>query len=259
MKKEVSVAVAPIYSKPSFGSEMVTQALFLEIVSILEEKENWKKIKLCDNYKGWIHSFYLDDILNFSNNYIFLTQRLTPLLSNNSLDSRILNYLSFGTLVPMVDKDSHFYKIKLKDGRLAFIPFQSTPKYDNIRNEINRLANVLLGVPYLWGGKSSLGYDCSGFIQMLLKAANVTFPRDTKDQIRMKKLIKIDIGDAQPGDLLFFKKNNMVSHVALLAKDNQILHSSGEIKMESINQLDNNNSVYNLKKICMSMSNYYNE
>ena len=259
MKKEVSVAVAPIYSKPSFSSEMVTQALFWDIVSILDQKEKWKKIKLSDNYKGWVYSFYIDDILDFSNNYIFLNQRYTPLLSNNNLDSRTLTYLSFGTRVPIVDQDPHFYKIKLKDGSAGFIPFQNTPKYDNIRNEINRLASILLGVPYLWGGKSSFGFDCSGFIQMLLKTVNVIFPRDTKDQIRMNKLVRIDIGDAQNGDLIFFKKNNMVNHVALLTKDNQILHSSGEVKMESINQLDKNNSFSNLNKICMSMSNYYNE
>ena len=102
------------------------------------------------------------------------------------------------------------------------------------RDYIVHLANSLLGVPYLWGGKSSFGYDCSGFVQMVLKTAGIFMPRNTGFQIKADLLEEISITSTQPGDLVFFSEDNCINHVAFTLGDGKIIHCSGEVKLESI-------------------------
>ena len=102
------------------------------------------------------------------------------------------------------------------------------------RSDIIKVAQNLFGVPYLWGGKSSFGYDCSGFVQMVLKTAGISIKRDCIQQVKDEKLEDISISDADPGDLIFFSENNCINHVAFIAGEGKIIHCSGEVKIESI-------------------------
>ena len=98
------------------------------------------------------------------------------------------------------------------------------------------LIRKLIGIPYLWGGKSSFGYDCSGFVQMVLKTAGISIPRDTGLQIKANLLEKISITATQPGHLVFFSENNRTNHVAFIIGDGNIIHCSGEVRLESITE-----------------------
>ena len=91
-----------------------------------------------------------------------------------------------------------------------------------------------MSVSYLWGGKSSFGYDCSGFVQMVLNAVGISFPRDTGLQIKTDWLKEISITETQPGDLVFFFVDNQINHVAFSTGEGKIIHCSGEVKLESI-------------------------
>ena len=232
-KAVISTAVAPVHSGATFTSEMITQGLMFESVSIQSEQDNWLNIKMEDRYEGWIHNFYVSESRVNCQNSIIVTDRYAPLRLQREKDSQIIALLSFGTVVPLIEQTSGYCTIQMINGEEAFIPAQQEISRQS-RSDILTLATNLFGVPYLWGGKSSFGYDCSGFIQMVLKTAGIYIQRDTSLQIKNKTLEKIQIDDAEPGDLLFFLENNRTNHVAFLLGEGKIIHCSGEVKVESI-------------------------
>jgi len=147
----VTTIVANLYKKPSFTSELVTQALIKEKLLILDNQDNWYKVKQWDSYESWIHKFYIKDL------------ELDSSIGWNKLD---------------INKKSI--------------------------HELISYAKSFIGIPYLWGGKSSLGFDCSGFVQTVFKMAGIDMPRDASQQILRENLYDIDYCDAKTGDLLFF-------------------------------------------------------
>ena len=229
----ISTAVAPIHRKSNFTSEMVTQGLMFESLSIRQKKDNWYNVMMDDGYEGWIHTFYLSDSKMHSTNNLILYNRYTPIRSKCSRDSNVLALLSFGTLVPLLEKTSKYYRIQIINGDEGFIPPQSKIVTCS-RDFIIHLAYSQIGTPYLWGGKSSFGYDCSGFIQMVLKAAGISVNRDASQQAETEQLEKISMEEAEPGDLIFFSESNLIKHVAFIAGDGKIIHCEGQVKLESI-------------------------
>ena len=136
-------------------------------------------------------------------------------------------------LAPILEIRDDFSKICLPNGKTGYIETQKQV-LTKTRETIIELAISLLGVPYLWGGKSSFGYDCSGFVQMVLKTLGIDIERDTRKQIRRKKLERIRLDDSKPGDLLFFEENQSINHVAFIIGEGKIIHCSGQVKIESI-------------------------
>ena len=231
----ISTAVAPIHKEPGFSSEMVTQGLMWESVTIGEEEDDWQRIQMDDGYKGWIHNFYLTESPAKFTNSLTITNRYAPVCPQRGKNGIVLAMLSFGTIIPVLEKTSGYSKIQLTNNNAGFIPPQEyvTPEKRDI---IIKLAKSLLSVPYLWGGKSSFGYDCSGFVQMVMKTAGISLARDTGEQIQTEGLEEISINEAQPGDLIFFSENNRINHVAFSLGNSKIIHCSGEVKIESLKE-----------------------
>ena len=229
----ISAAVAPIYKEAGFTSEMVTQGLMWESVTIVNKQDYWCRIKMEDRYEGWIHNFYLAELNNISTDSLIITNRYAPIRSQRGKNGSILTLLSFGTIVPLLDQTSGYCQIQLMNGEEGFIPAQNNVASQS-RHDIIRLARSLIGVPYLWGGRSSFGYDCSGFVQMVLKTAGISMPRDAGLQIQADWLEEISISRILPGDLVFFSEDNCINHVAFTTGDGKIIHCSGEVKLESI-------------------------
>ena len=251
----ISTAVAPIHKEANFLSEMVTQGLMFESANIINKKDTWYNIVMEDGYEGWIHHFYMsENKLKFQNSLI-LSNRYTPIRTKRGKDGNILALLSFATVVPLIEKTSGYCNIELINGKTGFIPAQSD-SISNCRDDIMYLAHSLMGAPYMWGGKSSFGYDCSGFVQMVLKAVGISIPRDTGQQIQSDKLKEISITDAQAGDLVYFSENGCINHVAFIAEEGKILHSSGEVKLESINEGERgfNNKLAQLNQTFISIN-----
>ena len=237
--KIVSKSVAPIYSKPSFSSELINQALFWEELIVESLGDNWLKIRQRDGYVGWVHSFYITDSKTYDNNKIlknidnwyFVKSRFLEIITPQKASL----FLSFGSIIPCITKNNKFYII-LPNGDENYIDKNSLINVNQhiSIDEVINLSKSLLNVPYLWGGRSSYGIDCSGLIQLLLGFLKIHFPRDTKDQIKYKniELIKYNY---KRGDLIFFSKNNIINHVGMFINEKEYIHSSGCVKINSYN------------------------
>tara|TARA_Y100001970_G_scaffold124890_1_gene154626 strand:+ start:15269 stop:16096 length:828 start_codon:yes stop_codon:yes gene_type:complete len=246
----VNVSVASIYRKPNFSSELITQALIWEKLFLIEKNNNWFKIRQRDGYEGWIHSFYTvkptvddDKLFSKNNNWYWVKDRILHLLEDNNLISSI----SYGSLIPCFQDNEDFFtrlpnkRYQIKINRKSLISYNDEVEYKkNIKNSVKEL----IGVPYLWGGKSSFGFDCSGLLQSILNTSNIKFlERDTSQQILSSMLIK---KNSKPniGDIVFFKMEKRVDHVGIYINNSEFIHSSGCVK---INSIDKENKYYSSK------------
>ena len=204
----VDSGVAPIYNKYSFKSECLTESVYGESCLILGVHKNWYQIKSEDGYEGWVNSFYGSRKLEKNKNSNFITSPK----SNGHFSAKF----PFGAIV--CDQINGSTKI---------------PSFVN--NElIIKIAKRLIGVPYKWGGKSSLGFDCSGFVQSVLKVCGLKIPRDSSQQLNYFKKNEISLHQALPGDLHFFGKQGRISHVGFSLGESKILHAYGEIRIDDI-------------------------
>lgn len=245
--KIVSKSVAPIYSKPSFSSELINQALFWEELIVENSSDNWLKIKQKDGYVGWVHSFYITDSKTYDNNkflknidnWYFVKSRFLEIITHQQ-DSL---FLSFGSIIPCIAKNNKFYII-LPNGDEHYIDKNLLININqNISiDDLINISKVLLNVPYLWGGRSSYGIDCSGLIQLLLGFMKIYLPRDTKDQIKYENMALVTDNYIK-GDLIFFSKNNIINHIGMLINENEYIHSSGCVKIDTLKSDTNLNSM----------------
>jgi cell wall-associated NlpC family hydrolase len=205
--------VAPSYSEPSFTSSKITEALSGETVKVLDKKNDWLYIEQDDGYKSWLKDFYgTIETEHFLSDYI-VTEKL-PYPFGTRLRYNKGTFLTVNDEKYISDK-----KPTLLDGK---------PKPDNII----KIAKKLIGCPYRWGGKSSLGFDCSGLVQTVFLAAGISLPRDTWQQSDYFIKNKIEGKDSYPGDLHFFGTKNKVTHVGISTGGFGIIHCQGWVKEE---------------------------
>ncbi len=200
--------VAPIYSKPSFKSEYLTELVSGENCSVLSENQNWLCILTEDGYKGYVNKFYGKII---SKEVIG-----TFCISSPNSEGFFNNQYPFGSIV--TNRITGASKIKNSFDKKLVIP----------------IAKQLIGIPYKWGGKSSLGFDCSGLVQSVLKVCGMRVPRDSAPQLEYFKHKEVSMADAKSGDLHFFGGEEAVTHVGFSLGGSGILHAHGFVKEENI-------------------------
>ncbi|MBI1305876.1 MAG: SH3 domain-containing protein [Bacteroidetes bacterium] len=195
------ISCVPVRAEDRSASELVTQILYGETYSVLERSEKWLRIKLeTDGYEGWISSDQFSKIV-FEPKGI---QREFPFVWLDGIMAPV------GSLVP---------------GDLV-VEF---PDWLN-------LSRQMLNVPYLWGGKTFMGIDCSGFVQVVFKvSSNLSLPRDSSQQALVGD--RINFENRLAGDLAFFKNNNgVITHVGILTSEKSIIHSSGKVREDGFDE-----------------------
>jgi hypothetical protein len=232
-----NLAIIPLRAEPNDRSEMVSQVLFGEHFEVLETQKNWSKVKLFfDGYEGWIDSKQLVNINENEFNE----------LSNSEL---ILN----ADLIDYVSNSSNFLLPITLGASLSFLNFE-TINYQNFEFEglkitgikpkenLLKTAFLYLNAPYLWGGITPFGIDCSGFTQMVYKLNGYKLLRDASQQATQGDALSF-IEESEPGDLAFFdNEEGKIIHVGIIMSDNYIIHASGKVRIDRLDHLGIYNS-----------------
>ena len=210
----VTTGVAPIYKSASFNSNYLTEAVYGESCRILKVKSSWFFVMCDDGYQGWVKNFY---------GFVSKIKKNPSYIIAYPEDKGIFNPLyPFGA--------------KLNKKRTGAISIGQRLDF----NKINIVLDNLLNIPYKWGGKTSLGFDCSGLVQSVLNVYGIEIPRDSKTQWRFLEPYEINIDKAKKGDLHFFGKKGEVSHVGFACGGYDLIHSQGYVKKESLDKNDPN-------------------
>jgi cell wall-associated NlpC family hydrolase len=232
MKGISSLSIIPVRKEPSDRSEMVTQILFGETFSITGSEGSWSSVVLdYDQYQGWIDSKQAT-ILSEENAAKLAESPLTV-----SLDL-IQLVLKEKEMIPVVLGSSlPFYY-----GKKFFINEVSYGFDGNVKSiskadtsGISENAFMYINAPYLWGGRSPFGIDCSGFTQMVFKLSGISLLRDAAQQATMGQNISIE--ESLDGDLAFFKNGDgKVVHVGIILNNKRIIHSSGKVRIDTLDE-----------------------
>ena len=229
-----NLSLIPLRLESSDKSELVSQVLYGELFQILEKRKNWIKIRLAfDDYEGFIDSKQYKEISerdfkdlhksnqSFSTDLVEFVQdennQLIPILIGSSLGGlNILNHSYDGN-----------YNSEIK------------PKSNLIKT-----ASLYLNAPYLWGGKSPFGIDCSGFTQQVYKINGYKLFRDASQQAGQGEVLSF-IEESEPGDLAFFDNSEgEIIHVGIILENNYIIHAHGSVRIDRLDQT----GIYNKEK-----------
>jgi gamma-D-glutamyl-L-lysine dipeptidyl-peptidase len=229
------LSVIPLRKEPDDRSEMVTQLLFGETYVVLDQSADnkWLKIRaIFDEYDGWMGSRQHHGI---SEEY-FLELSLNDYRISTEITSTILYMkrpltIVIGSILPIAASEIFNTAEKFAfNGESKFLSQKRDSEF------IIQTASKYLNVPYLWGGKTPFGIDCSGFTQMVFKIGGYQLKRDTDQQVRQGSVVK-NIQKVQPGDIAFFineKKN--VSHTGIVLEKNKIIHASGLVRIDNFDE-----------------------
>ncbi|MFA6617891.1 MAG: C40 family peptidase [Candidatus Neomarinimicrobiota bacterium] len=248
MKKIIKTPFANMYEEARFSSQLVTQGIMWEIAEVLQQEGDWIKLKLPDGYEAWCQNFSTLGLSKDMEDMIITLPKIlihTPFLSlYESVDMKTPRkaVAALGALFPYLKRDNDIYEVLMPDGSRAFLQQKELTVTDP-RDIILCTAGKLLGCSYFWGGKTENGCDCSGLTQMSFKIAGLELPRDASQQIKVLKKHPLSIEDAQPGDLAFYQnaKGN-ITHVAIMRRSPEYIHSSGEVKLNSFDPQANHYS-----------------
>lgn len=220
-----TVAAAPVRKEPSHRTEMVNQLLFGEQMEILEEKEEWFRIRsLYDNYEGWLTHHLVEPVQDLPEPRFYASSLTNPVTTPNSLIN-----------APMGSSLSGFNE----ETRLLWKPeYKYHGTYRDVTHPVDydlllKTSHAWINAPYLWGGKTFMGVDCSGFVQTVFKILGVRLKRDAWQQCEQGK--ELEAQNVKEGDLAFFQnEQGRVTHVGIILEGNRIIHAAGKVRIDRL-------------------------
>jgi hypothetical protein len=229
-----NLSIVPCRAEASDKSEMVTQLLFGEYFEIIEHQSKWVKIRTdYDQYECWIDAkqYQLiseETFRDLQHTAHHLSTDLVQILLSKENDSAIP--IVIGSTLPYFDAE-----VCNLEGHEFFYEGSSVlPSQVADKHKIIEFAYSYLNAPYLWGGRSPFGIDCSGFTQAVYKLAGEKLPRDAYQQAEMGQTLSF-LEEAEPGDLAFFDNDEgRIIHVGIILEKNQIIHASGKVRLDNL-------------------------
>jgi len=236
-----NIAALPMRAEASEKAEMVSQLIFGDAYQVVDTKDKWLKISTFDcGYEGWIdrkmhnplHEKDVDDYKS-SKKYVvseymffvqdFLSRVNFPIFAGSSFPYPKDNTLILGNSIFSVS-------LLEKDGQPPL------PNLTQAQSDILRFASLFLNAPYLWGGRTPVGIDCSGLTQLAYKSIGISLPRDASQQAEVGELVDF-VDEACAGDLAFFQNSEgNIIHVGMVCDNKKILHASGKVRIDPLDQ-----------------------
>jgi gamma-D-glutamyl-L-lysine dipeptidyl-peptidase len=227
-----NLAIVPVRAEPSDRSEIVTQLLFGEHIEILERQNQWALIIIqYDDYEGWVDS----------KQYQIISEANFNQLSSEAiiLNADLIDYItSSNNLLLPIPLGASLSFLNNSEINISNFDFEGT-KTSGIKpkSAIISTAFMYLNAPYLWGGKTPFGIDCSGFTQMVYKLNGYKIHRDASQQALDGEPLSF-IEESEAGDLAFFDNDEgNITHVGIIMDNNYIIHASGKVRIDRLDHL----------------------
>ena len=264
----IDVSVANLRGKPKHSAELVTQAILGTPVRVFKKKNGFYLIQTPDKYISWVDedgvkTISQDEYNNWYNSEkIFYTKEYGFSYSEANENSERVSDLVTGNILVNIGSDGEFVKVKYPDGRIAFILKTESQSFNSwlakaypTSENIIATAKLFMGNPYLWGGTSAKGLDCSGFTKTVYYLNGVLLDRDASQQVKKGILVDTEnnFDELRKGDLLFFGfkakegKKERITHVGIYINNLEFIHEAGKVKYNSFDKKAHNFSAYRLK------------
>ena len=264
----VNQSVINLRQHPSFAAEMGTQALMGTPVHILETEHGWSRVMTPDGYTSWttqesVQPMSIDQYKTWNAApKMIVTAYFTVLRAQPTQNAPVVSDVVWGDILRQDGTYGAYYRLLLPDGRTAYLQKAYAIPFDQwlttrrpTAQHIIATAKCFIGFPYLWGGTSIKGMDCSGFVKTCFFLNGVILKRDAWQQALTGDSVSLSDGyeHLKPGDLLFFgsKKEGKihVSHVGLYIGNGEFIHSSGMVHISSLLPTSQAYDAYNTKRL----------
>jgi len=242
----VMSSVADIRKSPDHASELLSQAIMGESAELLKAEGEWYLVRLPDGYIGWIRSWYVresarDGIRSFLDRADARVEANVAYVRSSPEEGGLpVSDIVAGSRVVADQPDSGYRRVMLPGGRQGYLRDSelggSGEGHVPSREGVVSRAKRYLGIPYLWGGTSPKGFDCSGLVKRVFGMEGIELPRDTDRQSLVGE--EAPVRAARTGDLLFFGEGEVVSHVAIALGGSRFIHAYGEVRINSLDDAD---------------------
>lgn len=238
-----TLSIIPLRLQPQHRSEMTSQVLFGETLEILDRNGPWSLVRLSyDNYEGWVETRQIESISEELYQDMNQGPKTVSDLSTHAILMKLgrdeMQHLVPGSTLPIMEEDGLF-TIGLTN--YMFLGLAKETRADDLQDEVEEVARFYLNAPYLWGGRSVFGIDCSGLSQMVFKHFGIVIPRDAYQQATQGKTVDF-LQEARAGDLAFFdSEEGKITHVGILLNNSEIIHASAKVRVDPIDE----NGIFN--------------